>query len=301
MLGSKRIKILLLSLLVMAGFGTVLSGCSSHASKQSSSKINVVASTDFYGEVARAVVGNKGTVHAVINKASVDPHDYEPTPNVAKTVHHADIVIANGIGYDSWMDRLATGKKTTLIRVGNELLHKQNGDNPHLWYRPQTMPTLARALAKKFGQEQPQNKAYFEHNATRYIKSLAPINTEMTQIKRLSIKQGQKRVYVSEPVFDYALQALGFKVANRDFEEAIENESDPSPKAIRQMQNGLEKHQVAFFVFNQQVDSKTVNNLVAIARKNHVPVLKVTETLPDGLTYKQWMLSQYQQLAHILK
>lgn len=301
MFSVKRMRMIVAVGFAVVGAGTLLSGCG-HAAKQSSSgKIQVVTSTDFYGEVARAVVGNKGTVHSVINQPATDPHDYEPTPKVAKTVHQANVVVANGIGYDRWMDRLVTGKKATYIRVGNDLLNKQNGDNPHLWYRPQTMPTLARTLAKQFGKKQPRNKAYFDKNAARYIQSLKPINNEITKIKRLSARRGQKQVYVSEPVFDYAIQALGFKVANHSFEEAIENGSDPSPKSIRQMQNGLKKQRVAFFVFNQQVDSKTVNNLVAVAKQNHVPVLKVTETLPANLTYKQWMLSQYQQLNQILK
>ncbi|GAW99443.1 metal ABC transporter solute-binding protein [Secundilactobacillus mixtipabuli] len=301
MFGIRRKRLMVSWLVAVVGVGLVLSGCGRSETSSSPQKILVVTSTDFYGEVARAVIGNKGTVHAVINQAAVDPHDYEPTPKVAKMVHHANVVVANGIGYDSWMNRLVTGKKATLIRVGNDLLKKQNGDNPHLWYQPQTMPTLARALAKQFAKEQPRNKAYFEKNAKRYIASLKPIDTEMNHIKQLSSRQKQKRVYVSEPVVDYAIQALGFKVANRDFEEAIENGSDPSPKSIRQMQNGLRKHQVAFFVFNKQVDSKTVNNLVTIAKQNHVPVLKVTETLPDNLSYKQWMLGQYRQLAKIIK
>ena len=66
------------------------------------------------------------------------------------------------------------------------------------------------------------------------------------------------------------------------------------------MQTNIKNHKIAFFVFNKQVDSKTVNNLVSLARKNNVPVLAVTETLPSGKTYKTWMLSQYQQLYKII-
>lgn len=292
------VKILTIAV-VLAGTSTFLNGCGK-AARQTNHQIKVVASTDFYGEVAKAVLGNKGQVTAVITQPSVDPHDYEPTPKVAKQVHEADVTVANGVGYDSWMTKLTKDTQAVNIEVGEDLMKKQNGDNPHLWYQPATMPKLAKALAARYGKLQPQNKAYFNKQADKYIQSLQPIQTELATIKRLAAKQKQHMVYVSEPVFDYALAATGFKVANPDFERAVENESDPSPKSIARMQAGLKHRQVAFFVVNQQVDSPTINHLAALAKQNHVPVLRVTETLPAGMTYKTWMLSQYRALAKIL-
>lgn len=280
--------------------GLFLSGCSQTNSTSSNGKIKVVASTDFYGEAAKAVLGSHGTVTSIIDKPSMDPHDYEPTTEVAKKVNQADVTIANGIGYDSWMKKLtADSDQGKHISVGEDLMNKHNGDNPHLWYNPATMPKLVDALATKFGKLQPKHKAEFKRNAAKFKKTLAPINSEIKEIKQIPVKNHQ--VYVSEPVFDYGLSALGFKVANPAFENAVENESDPSPKSITAMQAGLKHHKVAFFVVNKQVDSKTINNLVALAKKNGVPVLKVTETLPAGKTYQSWMLGQYRTLKTILE
>ncbi|MFT9287641.1 MAG: metal ABC transporter substrate-binding protein, partial [Liquorilactobacillus nagelii] len=50
---------------------------------------------------------------------------------------------------------------------------------------------------------------------------------------------------------------------------------------------------------NTQATDKTVGNLVKLAKQNNVPVLQVTETMPKGKNYKQWMMSQYQQLEKI--
>ncbi len=211
------------------------------------------------------------------------------------------MVVANGVGYDAWMNKLADGGDGTYIKVGNDSLGKEGGDNPRLWYRPSTMPILAKALAKQFAKKQPENKTYFEKNAEKYIKSLSGINKEIQRIKKMNLKMTQKQVYVSEPVFDYAVNALGFKVANQSFEMAVENQSDPAPKTISKMQDGLKKHKIAFFVFNEQVDSKLVNNLVDMSKKNKIPVLPVTETLPANKDYAEWMISQYQQLAKILQ
>ena len=66
------------------------------------------------------------------------------------------------------------------------------------------------------------------------------------------------------------------------------------------MQQALKSRQVAFFVNNSQVSDKLVTNMVSLAKKNQVPVLNVTETMPAKLTYQQWMLAQYRQLNQLL-
>ncbi len=67
------------------------------------------------------------------------------------------------------------------------------------------------------------------------------------------------------------------------------------------MNQGIKNKKIAFFVLNTQTDSKIINNFVKKAQANNIPVLKVTETLPKGKTYKQWMLSQYKDLNKILQ
>ncbi len=291
--------------LIVALFSVLLfvAGCSSNGgSSAKSEKINVVTTTDFYGEVAKAVAGDKGKVTSVINNPNVDPHDYNPTTKIGTEVAKANVVVANGVGYDTWMSKLVKdNSKVKYIRVGELLMGKKDGDNPHLWYKPETMPKLANALAAKFGKMQPKNKAYFKKNAKKYIDSLKPVNDKIDSLNAIAKKSKSKDVYVSEPVFDYALEAAGFKVGNKKFEEDTENGVDQAPSTIKNMQAGIKGKKIAFFVFNKQVDSKTVDNMVSLSKKNNVPVLPVTETLPAGKTYKTWMLSQYTQLEKILK
>lgn len=296
MFRKKRAWILsMLSLLLLAGG---LAGCSSSSQKSSSNKkIQVVASVDFYGEAAKAVLGNKGTVTSVINEPSIDPHDYQPTSKVAKEVSTANVILYNGIGYDSWMTKLAKNNSSaTVIRVGEDVLHKKTGDNPHLWYRTQTMPAVANYLAAKFSKLQPKNSAYFKKNAEKFNKTLAPL---AAKVKQLSKNSDNKLVDVSEPVFDYSLQELGYKENNTGFAKSVEDGTDPAPKDVKNMQNDIKQHKIVFFVQNTQATDKTVGNLVKLAKQNNVPVLQVTETMPKGKNYKQWMMSQYQQLEKI--
>lgn len=288
-------------ILVLSVFIAILSGCSNKEVKPTSQKLNIVTTTDFYAEVAKAVVGDKGNVSSIINNPAIDPHDYEPTTDVAKKVSKADITVANGLGYDSWMNKLDMQDSDSFIKIGENVMHKKTGDNPHIWYNPETMPRYAKYLATKLAQKQPKNKAYFEKNAQTYIDSLKPVQTELTKLKAASKNLPNKNVYVSEPVFDYSIAATGFKVTNKSFEKAIENGTDPTPAVIKEMHQGIKQKQISFFVLNTQTDSQLINNLVKLAQQKNIPILKVTETLPKGKTYKEWMLSQYQAMNKILQ
>ena len=274
---------------------------SNGAAKQSSSngsKIQVVASLDFYGEVAKDVGGNKVSVQSIINNPAVDPHDYEPTTKVGKSVASADLVVASGIGYDGWMDKVvkSADKSKNYLRVADDLMNKKEGDNEHIWYDPRTMPKLANTLADKFAKKDPADKATFKANAKKYIASLDDLNT---LINKLKSKVNGQLVDVSEPVFGYALDYLGYKVNDDHFSKSTEDGTDYSAKDIHGIETDIKEKKIAFFVNNIQASSKTVNQLVKLAEQNNVPVLKVTETLPKGKNYRTWMTSQYQQLEKI--
>jgi len=265
-------------------------------SENKSNKIKVVSSVDFYGEAAEAVLGKYGSVQSVITKPNVDPHDYEPTAKVAKEVAGANLVVYNGIGYDSWMTKLAKNDKIMSVRVGEDVLGKKDGDNPHLWYQSQTMPKLVTYLANKFSKIDPKHQAQFKENADKYINSLKPITTKIDNLK---INSDGKKVDVSEPVFDYALSELGYMENNTHFAKSVEDGTDPSPRDIKAMQDDIKNRSISFFVQNTQASDKTVTELVKLAKEYSVPVLKVTETMPKHQTYLEWMLAQYKQLEKI--
>ncbi|MBB1079014.1 zinc ABC transporter substrate-binding protein [Limosilactobacillus sp. STM2_1] len=263
--------------------------------------IRVVTGLNFYGEVAQKVAGNHGEVISFIDNASVDPHDYQPSTKQAQQVANANIVIENGLGYDSWMNKLVKSSdnrnKIKVIDVAS-LIGKKDGDNEHIWYNPSTVKKLANDLANQYSKLDPQHAGEYKANARKYLKSLKPLDNEIAKVKK-NVNPNNNQVAVSEPVFDYALEAAGYQVMDEHFEKAVEDGNDPSPKDIEEIQQAITNHQIAFFVDNSQTSDKVIDNLVKLARENNVPVLKVTETKPNGDNYTEWMLKQYRALSEI--
>lgn len=287
--------IIALSAIVVIVIGVALfRGNSSSSSNQ---KITIVASTDFYAEIAKTVVGEHGTATAIIKDANVSPEDYEPTTTVAKKVSGADIVLANGLGYDAWLNKLAkTSKNTKLIRVGEDVLNKKAGVNPHLWNDPETMSKTANYLATELGKKDPKNRDYYKKNAKKYVASLKPVNDLITKISK---KADGQTVAQTEPVFEYMLDALGYKIMDTDFSEAIEEGNDPSPATLAALKSAITNHKIAFFVNNTQTSSSTVSNLIDLAKKNDIPVVNVTETIPNGENYVSWKLKELKAIEKV--
>lgn len=275
----------------------VLSACSGTKENSKSNNITIVTSTNIYSDIAKQVVGKYGTAESLITNGNSDPHDFEPTTASAKTVSKADIVVANGMGYDSWMDNLAKSSNKKVVKVGNDLLKLSNTDNPHIWYNLKMPVKYVNYLVKRLSKLDSKHSNYYKQNGKKYLNKIAKIDKLASSING----KKQKPVFVSEPVFDYALERTGFKVGNRNFEEATEKETDPSAAVIAKMNHAIEKKQIAFFVNNTQASSDTVKSFVKKAKSKNIPIIEVRETMPNGTSYYNWMLSNYQKLAKFSK
>ena len=283
----------IMSLVTLVSLITV--GCSNKQnSAKQSDKISIVTTTNVYSDIAKNIVGKYGTATAIIDKSSVDPHDFDPTTADAKKVAQANIIVANGLGYDSWMNKLAKSVDKKPVLVGEDLMGLKSGDNPHIWYNLDMPTKYVDYLVKRLSKLDKKHAAYFKENGEKYLAKIDKIK-QLAQAN----KGDQKPVFVSEPVFDYALQEAGYKIGDKKFEEAIENGTDPSPKTINEMNNAIKQKKIAFFVNNTQASSSTVKSLVKLAKKNNVPVLNVRETIPNNTTYLAWMKENYQKLADI--
>ena len=191
--------------------------------------------------------------------------------------------------YDSWMDKLAENNSSAkVIRVGEDVLQDGTQANPHVWYQTNTLPRLAQKLAQIYGKLQPQNKAYFKNNARKHQRKLTKLKH---LIKQLRTRSQGRLVAVSEPVFNSALKAMGYRISDDRFAKAIEDGADPAPQVIKQVQSQIKKQQLAFFVENSQTAKQAVKNIVSLAKKHHVPVAKVTETKPKEKSYEKGMFS----------
>ena len=168
-------------------------------------------------------------------------------------------------------------------------MHKTSGDNPHLWYDPATMPAVARAIAAALAKADPAHAADYQARLAAFLSSLKPIDDKVEAIRK---KFGGTPVTASEPVFGYMAGALGLTMRNERFQLSIMNDTEPAAGDVAAFERDLKEHRVRVMFYNKQASDKIVQHLVDIARAAKVPVVGVTELVPAGMTFQDWLLSE---------
>ena len=236
------------------------------------------------------------SVTSIIVDPTVDPHEYEVSAKDGAAVANARLVIQNGLGYDSFMTRLlnASPRRDRKLIVVGSLVGRKDGDNPHVWYAPATMPRLAQVVAETLVGLDPANAASYRSRLGAFTASMKRLNDE---VARLRARYAGTPVGATEPVFGYMSDALGLKVLTpRAFQKAVEEGEEPPAAAMAQMEDQLRTHRVRTLLYNLQTVTPITTKVRRRAKQLGIPVVGVTETEPPGKTYQQWMLGQLAQL-----
>ena len=262
-------------------------------------KIEVVAAENFYGNVAQQIGGDRVSVVSILNNPDQDPHLFEVSPAVIRQVAAAQVVLYNGAGYDPWVEQMlsATSKPGRVAIVAADLMHRKGGDNPHLWYDPATMPSVARALATALAAADPAHKDDYARRLATFIASLGPLNAKIAAIRD---KYAGTTVTATEPVFGNMAEALKLTMANERFQLAIMNDTEPSARDVAAFERDLKDRKVRVLFYNKQAATKLVQHLIELARASKIPVVGITETAPAGSSYQDWMLMQLDETERAL-
>lgn len=277
--------------------------------------IAVVASTNVYGDLAKAVGGDRVSVTAMISKSSQDPHSYEATSQDRLAVSKARLVIENGGGYDPFLDTLAREAKVgpdsliTAVQVAG-LEQGSTGAastasgqahasyNEHVWYDVAAMRKVTAAIADHLAQLDPSGKSTFEAQAKDIDTRLAALEG---QIAGLKVRAAGKRAAVTEPVPLYLLEAAGLEnVTPEAFTSAVEEGQDVPPAVLKEMLDLVSSRNVAVLAYNPQTASPQTEQLRKAAESAKVPVVDFTETVPEGTGYLAWMQSNVDALGKTL-
>ncbi len=261
--------------------------------------IPVVAAENFYGDLARQIGGARVAVTSILSSPDQDPHLFEASARTARELAGARLVIYNGAGYDPWMAKLLAASPTAnrAVIVVADLVRRKPGENPHLWYDPNTMPAAALRLAADLEILDAARKAAYQSRLRVFLQSLQPLSAKIAEMRR---KYAGTPVTATEPVFGYMADALGLTMRNLRFQIAVMNDAEPRASDLATFENDLRQHKVKVLIYNSQATEAMARRMRDIAAQSHIPVVGVSETEPPGTTYQNWMLGQLTDLQHAL-
>jgi zinc/manganese transport system substrate-binding protein len=278
------------STVVLALGSLALAGCGPGHSTPG--LVQVVGAEVQYGDVLAQIGGPYVHVTSVVSNPNTDPHNFEASPSVAQAISSAQLIVQNGAGYDSFMNQLesASASSTRVVLSIAALRDQVSAANPHFWYSPSTMPTLARVVASDLAKIAPAHAAYFRAREAKFLASWRPVTLALAGARR---QFSARPVATTEPVADYLLSAMGLDILTPfRFQADVMNGIDPSPQDIVTQQDLLNHHLVGALCFNAQVSSPVTTALRNLAVKDKVPLVAVYETMPTGQHVQGWILEE---------
>ena len=276
------------------------SACAATSGADPAGTISVVGAENQYANVLAQVGGKYVAATAIMSNPNTDPHTFEASASVARTLSQAQLVVQNGVGYDTWANTIesaAPNPARTVLTVQNLLGLPDDTPNPHLWYKPGTMTAVANKIAADLAAIQPAHASYFRAHAAAFIASLAAWNNAIAAFKAA---YPGTAVATTEPVADYMLQAAGAdNMTPWALQADVMNGTDPSAQDVAAQRNLFVEHKVTVFLYNQQVTDTLTESFITLAEQNNIPVVGVYETMPQpGYSYQSWMVAEVQALRN---
>ena len=286
-------------------------GCSSNTPRSapsgpsgpgSGAKLAVVATINAWGSIAAQLGGDRVQQTSIITNPDTDPHGYEPSAANGRTIADAKVVVENGIGYDAWADKLLSSNpkpQRTVVTVGH-VVGVAEGGNPHQWYSPDSVTKVVNAITAAYKKADPNDSGYFDQQNQQFLnQGLADYHILIGDIKA---KYAGTPVGASESIFVPLSDALRLKLLTPpEFLKDISEGTDPSPADTATIDQQIATKAIKVYVLNTQNSTPDVQAQVDAAKRQHIPVATVTETLaPANATFQDWQTTQLTGLENAL-
>ena len=334
---------LALSILALPLTALVLAGCTQGAAQlQPGSEdpgdgagIEVVATTNVYRDIAQSIGGEHVQATEIISSTAQDPHSYEPSARDKLAVSNAQLVLANGGGYDDFMTQLVSSlpedsRAQTVYAVDSSPVpgesdhaqdstdhqhagedhaheghdhdeeghegHDHAGYNEHIWFDLESMSALAGELAEQFAALDPEHADVFEANAGEFA---AQIEQLAGQLESAGL-QGRSFA-MTEPVPYHLLVDAGMVDATPEgLSAAVESGSDIPPQILKQLNDALASGSIDLLAYNIQTEGADSISIRATAEAGSVPVVEFAETMDTDQHYVQWMAGHINALSEVM-
>ncbi len=220
-------------------------------------KLKVVATFSILGDLAQRVAGDHATVISLVGPDG-DAHAFEPGPRESGTLAEADVLVANGLGFEPWIERLseAAGFRGTLVVATDGVTplpasHEEEAgaegagdDHDHGAFDPHAFQDLANGriyvanIAKGLSAADPAHATDYQANAQRLAADMAALDASLKD-EFASIPAAHRRVLTSHDAFAYFSRAYGIEFVSI---HGVSTEAEPSArdlaKIIEQARDG---------------------------------------------------------------
>lgn len=283
-----RIARIAIAALASVGMLASVAACGSgQSTSEKNGTIEVAASVNQWGTVAKALGGDNVNVTSIINSTNVDAHDYEPTTSDIAKLQKAQVIIVNGAGYDAWAVKAAQTANAIIVNAA-EIGGVNDGENPHVWFSADVRKAVAQAITEAYEQADAAKKNDFDKMNDQWAAEENNVESKIAEVKQ---KTDGLAYAATESVASYLAEDMGLADATPSgYARATANESEPTPTDIKQFTDALKAGEIKLLVVNTQEESELTGKITDAAKSVEVTMVELTEQMPEQyVSLTAWM------------
>lgn len=205
-------------------------------------KARVVTTFSILADITREIGGDDIQLNNLVG-ADADAHVFEPAPAQVRAVLEADLVIANGLGFEPWLERLLANGEARGTRIDASkgvvpmtvLEDDQRLVDPHAWQSLGNAEIYARNITQALVQLVPARAAAFEARRDSWLGRLGALRQSIAP-RLMALPPERRRVLTSHDAFGYFAQEWRLQfLAAQGVSDAAEPSAAEVAGLIRQL------------------------------------------------------------------
>ena len=270
--------------LIPLSAAVVLAGCAP-APSGSDGRPVVLTTFTVLADMTRNVGGELVQVES-LTKPGAEIHGYEPTPKDIARASHADLIIDNGLGLESWFARFVAdadvphavaSEDVEPIPIASDTYAGR--PNPHAWMSPADAVLYTRTIADALAGLAPEHAARFHANADAYAEQLTAVH-EGTVERLASLPQAHRALVSCEGAFSYLVRDAGL---SERYLWPVNADTEGTPQQVADVIEYVREHGIPAVFCESTVSDKQMRQVVEATGAQFGGTLFVDSlSLPDG-------------------
>lgn len=234
----------------------------------------VVASFSILGDLTQRIGSERVRVHTLVGYGA-DAHVYQPTPEDAKLLGRASLVIVNGLGFEGWIERLVRSSgyrgrllvaaqgieplRTARSAAAAHTAHEHNaaGVDPHAWQDPANVRRYVERIAAALSEADPTGAAVYRSNAARLDQEIKALDDELRAVFA-ALPAERRKVVSSHEAFAYFGRAYGIRFIAP---VGLSTDTEPSAADVAAIIRQIRREKVRAMFIENMTDARLLQRI----------------------------------------